>query len=202
MTTLRDTAGRRLRPAGMRIALFACAALLLAACSTQTKTPAHDPVDRSGRLVVPQAIHLDSGLSAERAGQEVHVAQLLYTFWNTGNADYLNQAITPSFRDNTLPPGRPQGPTGPAVASRGFRAAVPDLTCELSDLYVTGDTLTARLVFRGRFTGSYNGVQGTGQPIEFNAIDLQHLGGDHSLITEDWHIEDNLTFLHQIGQTS
>lgn len=184
----------------MRIALFACAAILLAGCSSQHQPPPADPVDRSGDLVVPQAVHIDAGLGHSQAQQEVHVAQLLYTFWNTGNIDYLNRAIAPSFRDNTLPPGRPQGPTGPAVASKGFRTAVPDLTCELSDLYVTGDTLTARLIFRGHFTGTYDGVQGTGQPVEFNAIDLQHIGTDHTLIAEDWHLEDNLAFLRQIGR--
>ncbi|MEU6586226.1 ester cyclase [Nocardia sp. NPDC046763] len=184
----------------MKIALFVWATLILAACSTNAPRPV-DPVDRSGDLVVPRAVHIDDGLGADQAVQEVHVAQLLYTFWNTGNVDYLVRAITPSFRDNTLPPGRPQGPTGPAVASKAFRTAVPDLTCELSDLYLTGDTLTARLVFRGHFTGVYNGARGSGQPVEFNAIDLQHLGGDHTLITEDWHIEDYLTFLHQIGQS-
>ncbi len=181
----------------MRVVLFACAAVFLAACSTQAKPPV-DPVDRSGDLIIPQTVHIDGGLSPAQTAREVHVAQLLYTFWNTGNVDYLNRAITPSFRDNTLPPGRPQGPTGPAAASKNFRAAVPDLSCELADLYVTGDTLTARLIFRGHFTGIYDGIHGTGQPVEFNAIDLQHVGSD--LITEDWHIEDNLTFLHQIGQ--
>ncbi|WP_330180094.1 ester cyclase [Nocardia sp. NBC_01503] len=181
--------------------LFVCAATVLGACSTQAK-PSADPVDRSGRLLIPQAVHIDGGLGAEQAERQVRVAQLLYTFWNTGDTGYLDRAIAPTFRDNTLPPGRPQGPTGPATASKSFRTAVPDLTCELSDLYLTGDTLTARLVFRGHFTGTYNGTQGTGQPVEFNAIDLQHLGGDHTVITEDWHIEDNLTFLHQIGQAS
>ncbi|MVU82895.1 ester cyclase [Nocardia sp. ET3-3] len=183
----------------MRIAVFLCAALILTGCSTRSAHPA-DPVDRSGDLVVPLAVHVDGGLGTDRAAREVHVAQLLYTFWNTGNTDYLDRAITPSFRDNTLPAGRPQGPTGPAVASKAFRAAVPDLTCELSDLYVTGDTLTARLVFRGHFTGVYDGARGAGQPVEFDAIDLQRLGGDHTLITEDWHLEDNLAFLRQIGR--
>lgn len=195
-----STVRRRQTGMSIRTALFACAALILAGCSTETEH-ATDPVDRSGDLVIPQAVHIDGGLSADQAAREVHLAQLLYTFWNTGNTDYLDRAIAPSFRDNTLPPGRPQGPSGPATASKNFRTAVPDLTCELSALYVTGDTLTARLLFRGHFTGTYNGAQGTGQPVEFNAIDLQHIAPDHTLITEDWHIEDNLTFLHQIGQT-
>ncbi|ALE85132.1 ester cyclase [Pseudonocardia sp. HH130629-09] len=103
-----------------------------------------------------------------------------------------------SFVDRTLPAGRPQGPDGPVAASSGFRAAAPDLRCELVDLYVTGDTVTARLVFRGRFTGEYRGARGRGQAIDFGAIDIQHIGPSGRIV-EDWHLEDNLTFLQQAG---
>ncbi|WP_051710738.1 ester cyclase [Streptomyces sp. NRRL S-350] len=154
-------------------------------------------VDRSPDLVQPKALTVDRSIGARRAAQEVHLAQQLYTFWNTGRQKYLDAAISPQFRDNTLPPGRPQGPTGPALASRTFRGAVPDLTCELSDVLVTGDKITARLVFRGHFTGTFQGVQGTGRQVEFNAIDIQHVGTDR--IVEDWHIEDNTALLAQLG---
>jgi hypothetical protein len=79
----------------------------------------------------------------------VHSAQLLYTFWNTGDTTFVDQAIAPGFKDNTLPPGHAQGPTGPTGASAAFRTAVPDLTCQLSDLYVSGDTCTAHSCSRG-----------------------------------------------------
>ncbi|MGW7586321.1 ester cyclase [Kitasatospora sp. NPDC054768] len=154
-------------------------------------------IDRSPGLVQPKALTADRSIGARRAAQEVHLAQQLYTFWNTGQQRYLDAAISPQFRDNTLPPGRPQGPAGPAFASTNFRAAVPDLTCELSDLLISGDRITARLVFRGHFTGTFDGVRGQGQNIEFNAIDIQHVGTDQ--ITEDWHIEDNATLLAQLG---
>ncbi|WP_369182033.1 ester cyclase [Streptomyces sp. Y1] len=154
-------------------------------------------IDRSPDLVRPKALTVDRSIGERRAAQEVHLAQQLYTFWNTGRQPYLDAAIDPRFRDNTLPPGRPQGPAGPAAASKAFRAAVPDLTCELSDVLVTGDRITARLVFRGHFTGTFNGIRGQGQNVEFNAIDIQHVGTDR--IVEDWHIEDNEALLAQLG---
>lgn len=157
-------------------------------------------VDRSPDLVRPRALTVDGSLGAGRAAQEIRLAQQLYTFWNTGEQRYLDAAVDRDFRDNTLPAGRPQGPTGPAVASRTFRAAVPDLRCELADLLVTGDKLTARLVFRGHFTGVFEGRAGRGQAVEFTAIDIQHVGARR--ITEDWHIEDNTTLLAQLGVTA
>lgn len=154
-------------------------------------------VDRSPGLVQPKTLTVDRSIGARRAAQEVHLAQQLYTFWNTGQQNYLDAAVGPQFKDNTLPAGRPQGPTGPVFASKNFRAAVPDLTCELSDVLITGDKITARLVFRGHFTGTFNGVRGKGRRVDFNAIDIQHVGTDK--IIEDWHIEDNETLLAQLG---
>ncbi|MFD5462865.1 ester cyclase [Kitasatospora sp. NPDC127059] len=163
--------------------------------------PAHgwpqNLIDRSPDLVQPKALTVDRSIGTRRAAQEVRLAQQLYTFWNTGQQRYLDAAVDPRFKDDTLPPGRPQGPAGLLFASRNFRAAVPDLSCELSDVLVTGDEITARLVFRGHFTGTFEGVRGQGRRIEFNAIDIQHVGTDR--IVEDWHIEDNEALLTQLG---
>ena len=163
-------------------------------------TTANDLVDPDPDLVRPTSLTIDGSLPADRARHLVRVAQLLYTFWDTGQTRFLDAAVDPSFVDHTLPPGRPQGPTGPAAASAGFRAAVPDLTCELADLLVTGDKLAVRLRFRGTFTGTYDEVAGAGQAIDFVAFDIQHVGDDR--IVGDWHLEDNLTFLTQAGLVS
>ena len=58
----------------------------------------------------------------------IKAIRAFYDFWNTGDETLLQEAIAPNFIDHTLPPGRPQGPQGPAFASRRFRAAVPDLS--------------------------------------------------------------------------
>ncbi|MEU5049116.1 ester cyclase [Streptomyces sp. NPDC021096] len=188
--------------------LIACsvASMILLTGATAAPATQHghkgDPtrlIDRTPGLVRPLSLTVDGSLSERRARQEVRLAQLLYTFWNTGRTQYLDAAVSADFQDNTLPAGRPQGPAGPAFASKNFRAVVPDLTCELSDLLITGDKITARLVFRGHFTGTFNGVQGKGQKVDFNAIDIQHVGKNK--ITEDWHIEDNQTLLSQLGVT-
>ncbi|GGF18878.1 hypothetical protein GCM10007298_13650 [Williamsia phyllosphaerae] len=179
--------------------LIALIAVVASACSSHPAAPPdpHSLIDRTPGLVRPASVHVAS-TDTDRDRAVVHVAQQLYTFWNTGDTARLDAAVGPEFRDNTLPSGRPQGPTGPVAASSTFRAAIPDLTCELADLYVTGDTFTARLVFAGTFTGTYNGVRGAGQPIRFGAIDIQHVGTAGKIV-EDWHLEDNLTFLQQAG---
>ncbi|MEO3763819.1 ester cyclase [Streptomyces sp. B8F3] len=57
--------------------------------------------------------------------------------------------------------------------------------------------VTVRLEFKGHFTGGYDGVRGRGREAGFIAMDVQRVGTER--ITEDWHLEDNLTFQQQIG---
>jgi hypothetical protein len=58
-----------------------------------------------------------AGPSTERVSVE-KAARAFYEGWNTGDAAQLQAALSPGFTDHTLPPGRPQGPEGPAFASR------------------------------------------------------------------------------------
>lgn len=160
----------------------------------------NDLLDPESGLLRPGSLTVDRSLAPDRARHLVRIGQLLYTFWHTGDPDYLKRSVEETFVDHTLPPGRPQGVAGPATASATFRAAVPDLACELSDMLIVGDKIAVRLRFTGHFTGVFDGVAGRGQPIDFLAFDIQHVGAGR--IVEDWHLEDNLTFLRQAGVVS
>ena len=52
-----------------------------------------------------------------------------------------------------MPKGRPQGVEGLKFATQNFRKVVPNIHCEIEDLLVVGDKVTARL----SFTGTHNG---------------------------------------------
>ncbi|MDC8757557.1 ester cyclase [Janthinobacterium fluminis] len=118
-------------------------------------------------------------------------------FWNSGDAALARQALAPEFTDRTLPAGRAQGLAGPLQASLAFRGAVPDLKVEITDLVAAGDRVTLRLHFSGHFTGRFGEVQGKGQTIEFQAFDMYRVADGR--ITDNWHLEDNLTLLRQMG---
>jgi hypothetical protein len=66
-----------------------------------------DVVDHKAGLVVPASVHMAAGGDLAQARAMVRTAQLLYTFWNTGDTTFLDEAVIPDFRDNTLPAGRP-----------------------------------------------------------------------------------------------
>jgi predicted ester cyclase len=127
----------------------------------------------------------------------VAAARAFYDFWNTGDEIQLRHAIADTFIDRTLPAGRPQGPEGPVFASRQFRGAVPDLSVVVEKMVVAGDYVTVHMHFTGHFTGKFGDTTGKGQPIAFIATDL--LKVENGRITDNWHIEDNLTLLKQMG---
>ena len=137
------------------------------------------------------------GVATAQREADLAAIRAFYGFWNTGDQALLDLAVAPSFTDHTLPPGRPQGPSGPAFASKAFRTAVPDLGVSIEKLIVAGDYVTVHMVFTGHFTGSYGSVHGVSQPIRFIATDLLRLGD--AKVTDNWHIEDNLTLLQQMG---
>jgi predicted ester cyclase len=139
----------------------------------------------TGQLSTPQRNDLEKVLRA------------FYGFWNTGNESLLKEAIAPNFVDHTLPPGRPQGPAGPAFASRQFRAAVPDLKVTVKKMIIAGDYVTVHMEFTGHFTGKSGQILGKSQPIAFIATDLVKVADGR--IVDNWHIEDNLTLLRQMG---
>jgi predicted ester cyclase len=127
----------------------------------------------------------------------VKAVRAFYDFWNTGDEALLRDAVASNFTDHTLPSGRPQGPEGPAFASRRFRAAVPDLKVTVEKMIVAGDYVTVHMNFTGHFTGKLGQTQGRGQPVPFIATDLVKI--ENGRITDNWHIEDNLALLQEMG---
>lgn len=120
-----------------------------------------------------------------------------YGFWNNGSPVLLSRALSPSFTDHTLPPGREQGIAGPAAASKAFLAAVPDLKVTVVQRLVVSDRVVSHLRFTGHFTGPFKDLVGKGKAIDFIATDILQVR--EGKITDNWHLEDNLTFLTQIG---
>lgn len=147
-------------------------------------------------LPVPHVLTMAPGLSEHHAAPQILAARRYAGFWNSGDPALAQQALAPDFTDRTLPPGRPQGPSGPLQASAGFRKAVPDLRAEIDEMIVNGDRVILRLNFHGHFSGSFGAVQGHGQDIAFRAIDIYRVADGR--ITDNWHLEDNLTLLQQM----
>jgi predicted ester cyclase len=148
-------------------------------------------------LVQPKALIVDASLPKAQLDTEILAARRYDSFWNTGDEALAKAALALDFMDRTLPPGRAQGVAGPLDASAFFRQAVPDLTCEVEQMIVAGDRVVAHLHFRGHFTGRFKDVAGKGETVDFIATDIYRIADGR--IVENWHLEDNLTLLQQLG---
>lgn len=169
----------------MVAAVAMLSAAQLAAASTTDDLPRAEVtiVDRTLKPAV-----LDAQLLAARR---------FYAFWDTGDPRFAELALSPAFTDRTLPPGRPQGTSGPPFASKAFRAIVPDLRVHVRQLLVVGDRVIAHLQLTGHFSGTFAGRAGDGRLIDFIATDILRIEDDR--VIDNWHIEDNATFFRQLG---
>ena len=151
-------------------------------------------------LAQPKALIVDRSLAKQQAEQQIHAARLYDTFWSTGDEAQAREALAAEFTDRTLPAGRAQGIAGPLAASKMFHRAVPDVRAEIEQMIVSGDRVVVHLHFTDHFTGTFNGVQGKGQTVDFIATDIYRVRDGK--ITDNWHLEDNLTFLQQLGMVA
>ena len=147
-------------------------------------------------LPTPRSIILAAG--QEEAARPVILAARRYAaFWNTGEPRHAEAALAQSFVDRTLPEGRRQGFTGVLEASKNFRAAIPDLRAEIEQLLVVNDRAIVRYTFVGHFTGTFKDVKGDSRAISFRAVDIYRV--QNGKISDNWHLEDNLSFMQQLG---
>ncbi|WP_053269859.1 ester cyclase [Pseudomonas chlororaphis] len=147
-------------------------------------------------LLQAQTLVVDQSLpKAQREAMEL-AARRYGSFWNSGDESLAKAALAENFVDMTPPAGRVQGPTGPLLASRFFRTAVPDLSAQIEQMIVAGDRVVLHLHFRGHFSGTFNALKGHGQRVDFRATDIYQIANGR--ITANWHIEDNLSLMQQL----
>lgn len=156
-------------------------------------------VAASEMLPEPKEVVLEKGETIESKSQEILAARHYAAFWGTGDKSHIDEALDQNFVDRTLPDGRQQGLQGPLDASVVFRSAIPDLKVEIEKMIVATDHVVLHLNFEGHFTGTFKGIEGNGQKINFIATDIYKI--KNGKITDNWHIEDNLTLFQQMGIT-
>ncbi|UYY58076.1 ester cyclase [Sphingomonas sp. S2-65] len=172
--------------------------LVLGLLAAQTPAQAQTLSDTAAIAATqPRELVSSKDITDARRREILKPVEAFYGFWANGSEALIAAAISSDFVDHTLPPGRPQGPAGPMAASKAFLGAVPDLRVSVVQRLIVGDRVVSHLRFTGHFTGHFGDKAGTGQAVDFIATDIVRVRGGR--ITDNWHLEDNLTFLQQIG---
>ncbi len=94
-------------------------------------------------------------------------------------------------------PDLPPGPEGLKQLVSGYVAAFPDVQATIEDLIADGDTVVARLTYRGTHQGAFQGIAPTGKQISMSSIDIVRIADGK--IVEEWESPDNLGLLQQLG---
>jgi predicted ester cyclase len=175
-----------------KIEILTCPLLVAAAVAL-----AEPAIAAAENLPKPRIVTVATKQPTRAVEAEMLPARRYYAFWNTGEEHYAIDALAPDFIDLNLPEGRPQGPQGPLVASRGFREAVPDLEVTVAHAWIDGDQVISQLHFSGHFTGHFQRRAGDGRSIAFDAVDIYTIR--EGRIASNWHLEDNLSLLKQFG---
>jgi predicted ester cyclase len=155
------------------------------------------PASADEQLVSAHQVIADASLAPAERDAEILAARRYATFWHTGDERHARAALAADFTDRTLPPGRAQGVPGPLAASAFVRTAIPDLQADLRQMIVAGDRVTVHYRFHGHFTGRWGTTQGQGQAVDFIATDIYRIADGK--IADNWHIEDNLALMQQLG---
>ena len=179
----------------VRLVRFVCVGALASAAGLAAAAQVDDAT--AVQMAAPHELIVAGDLSPAQRERILTPINNLYGFWNNGSPELLKKALSPEFFDHALPPGRPQGPAGPAAASKGFLAAVPDLVVTVLQQVVAVDRVVSQVRLTGHFTGKLGDVQGKGQAIDFTAIDILRVRDGK--VTDNWHLEDNLGFMQQAG---
>ena len=123
----------------------------------------------------------------------MQIARRWFTEGWTGNLVMADAIFSEELRTN----GDHVGVAGPVGRIRDRLTGFPDLTTTIEDMFVSGDKLAVTLMWRGTHTGEYGGVAATGKPVEVRDTAIWHFKNDQ--VTEIWTLQDQFTFLKQIG---
>jgi predicted ester cyclase len=111
------------------------------------------------------------------------VRQLLEAALGRGDVGLLPELVAPDYVGH-LPIGDHYGPEGVRIDITAYRAALPDLTLTIEELFELDDRVVRRYTIRGTHRGPLLGLPPTDQPIELRAIAIDRL--EAGRLVESW----------------
>ena len=116
---------------------------------------------------------------------------------NGHRGDHAVRYLTPGMSWHSGTVGTVAGRDSVAGLMTTVVTSIPDLHTDVKDIFGQGNEVVVRLVVSGTLKGDLLGVHGTGQHVQWDAIDLYHLRGGK--ISEEWAGEDFVAFLNSTG---
>ena len=137
------------------------------------------------------------GRPASVAANKRVVLAFMQDVLNNHRGDHAARYLTPGMSWHSGTVGTVAGRDNVAGLMTAVVTAIPDLHTDVKDIFGQGDEVVVRLVVSGTLKGDLLGVHGTGQHVQWDAIDLYHLQGGK--ISEEWAGDDFTSFLNTTG---
>jgi predicted ester cyclase len=113
-----------------------------------------------------------------------------------GNADVLDEFMAADFLEHAPLPGVPPTREGWKQAFLQFVLGAPGHHV-IEDLIAEDDKVVGRITAYGRHTGNLFGIPPTGNEMRVNGIAIWRVRD--GLLTEHWHVTDQLGLMQQLG---
>lgn len=139
---------------------------------------------------------MDPSCRGHEQNRETYLRELTYVV-NEGRMEMVDELIAPDYRNNSAPPGAPQG----RAAIRGYlklmKTAFPDRKVKNEMLLCAGDYVIVRSTVTGTSLGPYFGRPPTGKTFSVMGTDI-YLVRD-GMLRARWGNEDALGMMTQLG---
>jgi len=89
------------------------------------------------------------------------------------------------------------GPAGIAKLAAVLHGGLSNIAMSIDEVIAEGDRVLAKLRFRGRHTGDFQGHPATGATVDILVMDYFRVADGR--LAEHWALMDNLTMLQQLG---
>jgi len=127
-----------------------------------------------------------------------HLMQRFYDeVFNEGNLHVIDELLAEDFVEHEEFPGLTPDREGVKQFFAMFRAAFPDVTCEVEHIVGEGVFIVAHARCHGTHQGDWMGVPASGRPINVHLFDLVRFIDGRA--TAHWGAFDGLTLMQQIG---
>ena len=113
---------------------------------------------------------------------------------NQRNLAALDQFVSPTAVNHTVPAGLPQNP-GQLLSLH--LNAFPDMKATVENLLADGDKVVAMVSYRGTHQGAFRSLSPTGKPITVMGINIFRIV--NGKVEEHWGLADRLSALQQLG---
>lgn len=116
---------------------------------------------------------------------------------NDGRLDVLSEIAAEDYVEHDPFPRQGDGRADFVARVQLLRAAFAPLHFEVEDVVAEGDRVVVRWTSTGRHSGEFLGIPPTEREYTISGIDIHRL--DEGLMSEHWHVVDQLSQLQQLG---